>query len=105
MRQPLHMRQSVENFLSLGPVPDETASPEQIKRHQDALHAITPPVSLSEANALAGMFGPDDCFGLGWTLVHLIESAPNWASEGHIPPGTAPGLLRLRKGIENAKKG
>jgi hypothetical protein len=99
------MRQAVENFLSLGPLPAETAPPEQIKRHQDALHAITPPVSLAEANALALMFGPDDCFGLGWTLVHLIESAPNWASEGRIPVSTAPGLARLRTGIQNAEKG
>jgi hypothetical protein len=99
------MRETVENFLARGPLPCEAAPPEQIKRHQDALQAITQPVSLPEANALAQMFGPDDCFGLAWTLVHLIESAPGWASEGHIPDGTAPGLQHLRRGIENARKG
>ena len=100
----LDVRESVEKFLALGPLPSETAEPEQIKSHQDALLQITPPVSLAEANALARMFGPDDCFGLGWTLIHLIESAPGWASEGHIPDGTAPGLARLRRGIKNAQK-
>ena len=27
------------------------------------------------------MFGPDDCFGAAWTLLHLIETAPNWPQE------------------------
>lgn len=95
----------MENFLALGPLPSEAAPPEQIKRHQNVLQAITRPVSLAEADALAQMFGPDDCFGLAWTLVHLIESAPGWASRGHIPEGIAPGLGRLRRGIDNARKG
>ena len=99
------MRESVESFLTLGPLPSETAAPLAIKRHQEALEAITQPISLVEANALAHMFGPDDCFGLSWTLVHLIESAPSWVSEGHIPDGDKPGLQRLRRRIENAKKG
>ena len=29
-----------------------------------------------EAKLLLGSFGPDDCFGLAWTLLHLIETAP-----------------------------
>jgi hypothetical protein len=24
------------------------------------------------------LFGPDDCYGVAWTLLHLIESAPGW---------------------------
>jgi hypothetical protein len=25
-----------------------------------------------------GLFGPDDCFGLEWSLVGLVETAPGW---------------------------
>lgn len=27
--------------------------------------------------ALVSCFGPDDCYGIAWSLLHLIESAPN----------------------------
>jgi hypothetical protein len=98
------MRDSVKSFLSLGALPSEAAAVEVIKRHEDALLAIPRPVSLAEANALAEMFGPDDCFGLSWTLVHLIESVPDWSSRGRIPAGGKPGLRHLRTGIENERK-
>lgn len=98
------MRESVDNFLALGPLPSERATPAQVKRHQEALETIAGPVSLVEANALAEMFGPDDCFGLSWTLVHLIETAPDWTTEGRIPEGEGSGLQHLQKRIENARK-
>ncbi|MDB6032726.1 MAG: hypothetical protein JWM16_3064, partial [Verrucomicrobiales bacterium] len=28
--------------------------------------------------ALVKVFGPDDYYGLAWSLLHLIESAPGW---------------------------
>ena len=96
------MRDSVATFLALGALPSEAAPPELIQRHQDALHSIASPVTLAEANALALMFGPDGCFGLTWTLVHLIESAPEWSTRGQLPGGEAPGLKSLRRGILNA---
>jgi hypothetical protein len=99
------MRACVKSFLALGPLPSENAAPDLLERHQEALLAISRPISLEEANALAQMFGPDYCFGLAWTLLHLIESAPGWAEDGKVPVGTAPGLSSLRHGIENAKKG
>ena len=34
------------------------------------------PVTDDEAALLIRCFGPDDCFGLAWTLLHLIETAP-----------------------------
>ncbi|MDX2851185.1 hypothetical protein [Actinacidiphila glaucinigra] len=30
-----------------------------------------------EAHALAGCFGDDECFGVAWVLLHLIETAPH----------------------------
>jgi hypothetical protein len=51
-------------------------------------------VSGEEAGALARLFGPDDCFGLAWTLVHLIESAPEYLD--HLPVHENEWISRLR---------
>jgi hypothetical protein len=73
------MRSEIQTFASLGPLPSEhEALPEIIAQHQTALHSISAPISVEEAKVLASLFGPDDCFGLAWSLLHLIETAPNW---------------------------
>ncbi|MFI6462174.1 hypothetical protein [Streptomyces sp. NPDC050538] len=30
-----------------------------------------------EVRALVACFRPDDCYGVAWTLLHLIETGPN----------------------------
>ena len=73
------MRQEVQELASLGPFPDcETAEEEQLKRYETLLSRMTTPVSDAEARCLVRLFGPDDCYGLAWTLLHLIETAPGW---------------------------
>ena len=69
------IRREVEEFARLGPLPPISASAEAIQKHQIALLAIRGPLSAEEAELLLASFGPDDCYGLAWTLVHLIESA------------------------------
>lgn len=49
-----------------------------IERYEEILHSISPPVSREEAEALVMLFPPNGCFGLDWTLLHLIETAPGW---------------------------
>lgn len=49
-----------------------------IKRQQGILERITPPISDAEARELVKLFGPDDYYGLAWTVLHLVEGAPNW---------------------------
>ncbi len=70
------VRKEVEEFVALGPLPDATADESVIATYQEHLDTIRPPVSDDEAALLIGAFGPDDCYGLAWTLLHLIESAP-----------------------------
>ena len=63
----------------MGPLPDcETMAEAQLKIYESLLSRVTPPVSNGEARSLVRLFGPDDCYGLTWTLLHLIESAPGW---------------------------
>ncbi len=70
------MRPEVIAFLNLGPLPSEEADEATIERAETALHSIAPPLDDDEAEALMGCFGKDACFGLAWTLVHLIETSP-----------------------------
>jgi hypothetical protein len=67
----------VQAFLAAGPLPDEDAEGDEIDRRVEQMGAIAEPVTAEEARALAGCFGPDDCYGVAWTLLHLIETGPN----------------------------
>lgn len=71
------IRGDVQALADLGPLPSSDASEEEIARHEEALGNITKPLSQDEACMLLRSLGPDDCFGLAWTLMHLIESAPS----------------------------
>ncbi|MFI9120604.1 hypothetical protein ACIGW0_14580 [Streptomyces bikiniensis] len=71
------MRPEVQAFVADGPLPDWDASEEEIDRRVRQLDAISKPVTAEEARALVSCFGPDDCYGVAWSLLHLIETAPD----------------------------
>ncbi|MGV9888203.1 hypothetical protein [Streptomyces sp. NPDC003395] len=70
------MRPEVRAFVAAGPLPGEHADKEEIARRDAGLRAIAAPVTAEEAGALADCFGPDDCYGLAWSLLHLVETGP-----------------------------
>jgi hypothetical protein len=73
------MRKEVQELVNMGPLPDcETVAEEQLKIYESLLSRVAPSVSNDEARSLVHLFGPDDCYGLAWTLLQLIESAPGW---------------------------
>jgi len=91
------MRKKVQELTNLGPLPDfETAEEEQLKRYESLLSSITPPVSDAEARSLVQLFGPDECYGLAWTLLHLIETAPGWPLRDCLQNTENPWHERLR---------
>jgi hypothetical protein len=71
------MRPEVQTFAADGPLPDWDADGEEIDRRCEQLEAIAKPVTREEAQALVACFGPDDCYGVAWALLHLIETGPN----------------------------
>lgn len=76
------LRPEVESFMLLAPLPDSNNADEAtVQQLSVALENIRPPVSSAEAIRLSTAFGTDECFGLAWTLLHLIESSP-----GGVPP-------------------
>ena len=91
------MRKEVQELLNLEPLPDwETAEEEQLKRYESLLHNVAPPISDAEARSLLRLFGPDDCYGLAWTLLHLIETAPGWPLHDSLQDVHNPWHERLR---------
>ena len=98
------MRVEVADLVKLGPLPASTAAVEEIAKHEKALGRIQPPVTDEEADALLRLFGPDDCYGLAWSLVHLIESAPHWPHKDALKAEGNEWTRRLRAAAERAGK-
>ena len=90
------VRDEIRDLVALGPMPDsDTAEVEQVQRLQVAIEKITPPVTHEEAEALLTVFGPDECFGLAWAVLHLIESTPGEIPIAAKPPPDANEWVRL----------
>ena len=75
------MRTEVTELVSLGRLPeDATASLPEVQSFEVALEKIEAPVSNEEALALLCVLpvSQASCFGLAWSIVHLVETAPGW---------------------------
>lgn len=97
------MQSQIIDLIKLGRLPrEEEADPEILERVQVLLSEIARPITDAEAVGLAGLLGPDDCYGLAWTLIHIIEEAPGWPLNDVIAAtdGEWPAVLtsRVREG-------
>lgn len=74
------IREAIDKLAELGPLPDESQDIADciLEAYDELFSAITPPLSIEEAERLVVLFPPTACFGIEWTLLHLIESTPNW---------------------------
>ncbi|MEV7738719.1 hypothetical protein AB0O75_42785 [Streptomyces sp. NPDC088921] len=82
------IRDEVRDFCALGPLPseqDDSVSDEKFEEVERLLHAISSPVTDEEARYLIESFGEDNCFGMAWTLLHLVETAPSPAVTSKPP--------------------
>jgi hypothetical protein len=76
------MREAIKELTKVGQLPSSDDSDDELlKKISGLIASIHRPISDDEARALVKLFGEDDCFGLAWTLLHLIESAPGWPLE------------------------
>ena len=99
------MRKEVQELVRLGPLPDcETVEEEQLKIYEGLLSRVSPPVSDEEAKSLVRLFGPDECYGLAWTLVHLIETAPGWPLHDCLTDASNEWTERLRLRAERGSR-
>lgn len=96
------IQQSIRELESLGPLPSEDdASEEILERWEAALRGIQRPITDEEAGILCGLFGPDLGYGLGWTLLHTVETAPGWFIEEAASRAPTEWSDRLRRRYQN----
>lgn len=73
------IRTEVEELEKLGSLPSEdVAAVIQLERIEELYRAIGKPITDDEARVLVELFGPDGCYGLASSFMHLIETAPGW---------------------------
>ena len=94
------IRPEIEELERLGPLPaDDDDYPGIDRRLFDVEHllaVVDPPVTVEEARVLAALFPWDGgtCYGLAWSLLHLIETLGVEPPGGGAPwrvPGARPG--------------
>lgn len=98
------IRQAVHDLSNLGQLPPEVDACEQAL---DAIGSlvlqIEAPLSDDEARLLCKVFGPEDsCFGLAWSLLHLIETAPGWPLPDCLSEPRNEWTDRLKRRADNA---
>lgn len=92
------MQQAISALLGLGPLPSSaTTTVPTMQAFEEQLSKVQTPVTDEEACALVQLFGPDDCFGLAWTLLHLIETAPGWPVQSALDGLEGEWIDRLRE--------
>jgi hypothetical protein len=101
------MRDEINELAKMGPLPSykiamQADQLEKLERYTQLIVSIRKPVTDEEARVLASLFGPDDCFELEETLIHLVESAPGWPLWDCLEDTSNEWIQRLRRRLENA---
>ena len=101
------VRSPVAELVSLGPVPgaaQQDTDPHAERREslgEELRRAGT--ASDDDARALVALLPPDDgdAYGVVWTLLHVIESAPGWPLEDVLGTGGGPWVQLLERRAAN----
>ena len=95
------VRSEVNELTRIGAFPASGgANLDDVRRRELLLRDIHPPISDDEARELMKVFGPDDYYGLAWTVLHLIERAPGWPLRDCLANNSNEWVARLRKRAE-----
>ncbi len=95
------MREAVRQLSTMGQFPAESnADQQQVERFETLLTSVAPPLTIEEAGVLAGLLGPDEFFGGGWTILHLLESMPEWPIDDVLRRIAQPWQDRMRNRLK-----
>lgn len=75
------MQDAVLRLLELGQLPPEDGAEEAtFERYHAALSDLRLPATDEEAGACLSVLPAEEgsMFGLAWSLVHFVETAPSW---------------------------
>jgi hypothetical protein len=105
------MRPEIIELERLGQMPGEATVlreglNEMVGTYEPLLGSIREPVTDDEARILVNLLGPgpDSLFGLAWTVLHLVESAPGWPLADCLTHTESEWIRRLNRRIENSTK-
>lgn len=100
------LRPAVVALVTLGRLPTDAqadAEPARADRWESLVGALQAdgPVTDAEATALAALFPEDDSdgYGVAWTLLHVVESAPGWPSAAGLAALDGPWADVLRRRV------
>lgn len=72
------LRKPVADLLALGSMPaSEDTDVSTVAEFERKILALQTPLTTEEARALLPVFGTDDYFGLAWSLLTRVETAPD----------------------------
>jgi hypothetical protein len=97
------MRKEVIELGKMGALPpfqsilDNPEGEALLKKYEELITSIQPPITNDEARVLVGVLGPGDCFGVEWALIHLIETAPGWPLEDCLVDADSQGVAFLKQ--------
>lgn len=95
------IQQAISALLVLGPLPSSAAAAcPTMHAFEEHLSKVQTPITDEEAYALVKLFGPDDCFVLAWTVLHLIETARSRPVESALIGLEGDWIDRLRERAE-----
>ena len=100
------MRHELLQLIDLGPLPD-SSSPDivRLEKQEMLIKSLVAPATDEEACAAISLFGPDECFGLAWSLLHFVETAPSWPIWNCLQDETSTWVRCLRERAHNAGLG
>ena len=93
------MRSSVVAVIALGRLPGESVEDVDVWRQfEEALAALPERCLDEEAVALLDSLPEDDesAYGMAWTLLHFIETAPSWPLRAELDD-RSPWVVLLRR--------
>jgi hypothetical protein len=102
------MRQQVIDLQQMGPLPPSDVAIRNnmqalVDKYAALIAAIEPPISDDEAKILVKLFGSDDCFGVAWSILHLIETAPHWPLMDCLGSESNEWIIRLKQRAARGK--
>lgn len=74
------VRPEVDALYKLGPLPDESEEIADgvLEKYEELLAPLKSLDSSEEAEKIVAIFPKTACFGIEWTLLHLVETTTGW---------------------------
>ena len=76
----------VDELVKMGRLPSSDQADEgYLESFQALLGEVDGDLDKCDSIRLLQLLGPDDCFGLAWSIVHIVENCSEWPFLFEIP--------------------